>query len=314
MLASIRTACAEVARRAQHVRIVGDLAGYVRGLDLGLPRYDLDHHFHGGDPESLAAFIITLDAVNFGSGYFPHLIKQPGMSGYFTVASRLKERFESRGRLSSRQLQELSPMAVAELFGQDLVDPVRAELMRHFTRALNDLGRLLTDRFEGRFTALVESAGGSAERLLGILAEMPLYQDVSRYADLEVPFYKRCQITASDLALAFAGKGLGTFSDLDDLTLFADNLVPHVLRLDGMLEYSRELSLRVERGELLAPGSAEEVEIRAVALHAVEQLSATLRSGGHRVFPRQLDVVLWNRGQGSRYRNLPRHRTRTVYY
>ena len=39
-------------------------------------------------------------------------------------------------------------------------------------------------------------------------------------------FYKRAQIVASDLALA----GVAEFDDLDRLTIFADNLVPHVLR------------------------------------------------------------------------------------
>ncbi len=38
-------------------------------------------------------------------------------------------------------------------------------------------------------------------------------------------FYKRAQIVASDLALA----GVARFADLDRLTIFADNLVPHVL-------------------------------------------------------------------------------------
>ncbi len=46
-------------------------------------------------------------------------------------------------------------------------------------------------------------------------------------------FYKRAQITPSDLALA----GVAEFDDLDRLTIFADNLVPHVLRVDGVLRY-----------------------------------------------------------------------------
>ena len=46
-------------------------------------------------------------------------------------------------------------------------------------------------------------------------------------------FYKRAQIVAADLALA----GVARFRDLDRLTIFADNLVPHVLRCDGVLVY-----------------------------------------------------------------------------
>ena len=56
--------------------------------------------------------------------------------------------------------------------------------------------------------------------------------------------------------------------------MFADNLVPHVLRLDGVLWFDPELVARIERGELIEHGSPEEVEIRACAVHAVELLVA----------------------------------------
>ena len=86
---------------------------------------------------------------------------------------------------------------------------------------------------------------------------MPLYRDVARYDDFEVSFYKRAQITACDLAAAFDGRGHGRFGDLDRLTMFADNLVPHVLRCEGVLVYTPELAARVDAGALLPHGSPE---------------------------------------------------------
>jgi hypothetical protein len=117
-------------------------------------------------------------------------------------------------------------------------------------------------------------------------------------------FYKRAQIVPSDLALA----GLAGFGDLDSLTIFADNLVPHVLRVDGVLRYDTELAAHIDAGDLLPQGRAE-LEIRACAVHACEQLAQ--RTG---VPARLLDVRLWNRGQGPEYKAIPRHRTRSVYY
>jgi hypothetical protein len=117
-------------------------------------------------------------------------------------------------------------------------------------------------------------------------------------------FWKRAQITANDLQLA----GIADFPDIDRLTIFADNLVPHVLRVDGVLRYDEGLATRIDSGELLEPGD-EEREIRACAVHACELIAAELH-----VPPRTLDVWLWNRGQGERYKRVPRHRTRTVYY
>ena len=34
----------------------------------------------------MADYLLTLDAINFGSGWFPTLRKRAGCSGYFTVA------------------------------------------------------------------------------------------------------------------------------------------------------------------------------------------------------------------------------------
>ena len=160
------------------------------------------------------------------------------------------------------------------------------------------------------FVRLVEAAQGSAERLAAVLVGMPFYRDVSLYHERQVPFYKRAQLTAADLSIA----GVAQFTDLDRLTIFADNLVPHVLRMDGILHYDPDLLARINREELIVPGSAEEVEIRACALHAVELIARCLRDHDEPVTAMQLDYILWNRGQASRYKAVPRHRARTVYY
>jgi Potential Queuosine, Q, salvage protein family len=98
------------------------------------------------------------------------------------------------------------------------------------------------------------------------------------------------------------------FDDLDRLTIFADNLVPHVLRVDGVLRYDERLAAHIDSGELLPPGE-EEREIRACALHACELIAERTDTP-----PRVLDMWLWNRGQSPRYKAIPRHRTRTVFY
>jgi hypothetical protein len=318
LLAEIRRACAEVAAQARQVSIdLAGLPGYAASLPLDVARRPLldPAHHHLGAGEDTVAFLVTLDSINFGSGYFPHLRKRPGLSGYFTVATALTERFRAEGPIAAAALARLTAADCAALFGQDLGNAPVAELMGLFARALNDLGRLLEDRFRGSFAALVESAGGSAEKLVMLLARMPGFDDVETYRGFAVPFYKRAQLTAADLALAFDGHGWGRFADLERLTIFADNLVPHVLRLDGLLRYRPALARRIDAEELIPAGSEEEVEIRACALHAVELMAAELRRQGQSVTAMQLDYLLWNRGQQPSYKRAkPRHRTRTVYY
>jgi hypothetical protein len=315
-LARIRETCAEVAERAKSVRIdevrLSQLAEWLEREPPGAPDLDPAHH-HLGDPDSTLAYVVSLDAINFGSGWFPALRKRPGLSGYFTIATGLKEHFEARGPWDAGELREIGCSDCARIFGQD-ADSEVGELMELFARALRDLGGFLEERHGGRFEGPIEAAAGSAARLVEILTEMTLYRDVASYGELEVPFYKRAQLTAADLSAAFDGRGPGRFADLDELTIFADNLVPHVLRCAGVLVYDASLAARVDSEQLLLPGSLEEIEIRACAVHAVESCVSALRAAGREVTAQQLDYALWNRGQHPHVKAHPRHRTRTFFY
>jgi len=284
----VRAACAEIARTARHVRIDEDR---LEAVDPGPPpELDRDRHYLEGAPEDVADFMLILDSINFGSGWFPTLRKRPGMSGYFTVASSLTDFWRRGGGWSVHELRTLKAVDVAGVLGQE---PAH-ELMTLYADALRALGRFLGGR---RALELVSEARTSAERLAAMLAfGMPFFDDVG--------FWKRAQIAANDLALA----GVAEFHDLDRLTIFADNLVPHVLRVDGALVYEPALAARIDAGEFLAPGE-EEREIRGCAVHACELLAERLEMPA-----RLLDVALWTKGQAPEYKAVPRHRTRTVFY
>jgi hypothetical protein len=284
----VRRHCATVAAGARWVSI--DLDALGRIAPGPPPELDRERHYLEGPPDAVAMYMLTLDSINFGSGWFPTLRKRAGSSGYYTVAWALADRFRAHGPWTNEELRELDAASVADVLGQDSSH----ELMELYARALRDLGTFLGDRSA---LELVASADGSAERLASMLASgMPLFDDRG--------FYKRAQIVPNDLALA----GVASFDDLDRLTIFADNLVPHVLRVDGVLRYEASLAAAIDREELLPVGEQEE-EIRACALHACELIAARLG-----VPPRVLDTWLWNRGQERRYKARPRHRTRTVFY
>jgi hypothetical protein len=167
------------------------------------------------------------------------------------------------------------------------------ELMALYAQALRGLGTRLGER-----TALdlVRGAGGSATALAAELASLAMWRDVG--------YFKRAQIVPSDMALA----GVAGFGDLHELTIFADNLVPHVLRCEGVLVYDLPLAEHVDAERLLPPGPWER-EIRAAAVHACAQLAPRLG-----LSERELDHVLWNRGQDPMFKARPRHRCRTVFY
>ena len=148
------------------------------------------------------------------------------------------------------------------------------ELMGLYAQALRELGRFLGER---RALDVVALAGGSAQRFAELLAGgMTMWQDVG--------FYKRAQIAASDLALG----GVAQFDDIDALTIFADNLVPHVLRCEGVLVYEQGLAEHIDAGRLLRPGPQER-EIRGVRDPRVRGHRPA--HGPDRARPRQRAVV-----------------------
>lgn len=313
----IRSACAGVAERSRFVAIDHSrIASYAASLPVDLaaqPHYDDLHHYRA-DPESTAAYLLTLDSVNFGSGWFPVLEKRPGMSGYYTIASRLTEHYRAAGPISADQLAAITPAACATLFGQQPDGPV-TELMTLFAAALNDLGTWISSEHRGRFLAPIEAATGSAETLSErIAAALPGFRDIARHDGIDVPLMKRAQLLCADLSLAFDGAGPGAFTDLHRMTIFADNLVPHVLQMDGVLRYDSALIDRIERETLIPAGTPEETEIRAVALHACELILAELDAIGRPATAAQLDFQLWNRGQDPSIKAHPRHRTRSIFY
>jgi hypothetical protein len=290
LVEDVRRRCAVIAARARWVQLDAGAARYAggtSGLDPAL-------HLLDAEPEAVARYVLIMDATNFGSGWFGELDVPAGEIATAVFARRLTAHARARGEpWTAAELRGLDAYAVGDVLGQD---PAH-ELLALYTGALHELGTWLGER-----TALeaIAAAGGSAARLVGqLVAGMPAYADPG--------LLKRAQITVNDLALA----GVAQFADIDRLTIFADDLVPHVLRCDGVLRYAPALAERIDAGEPLRHGEPMEVELRACAVEACERLA--VRAG---VAPRLLDNWLWNRGTELLAAGGPMrpHRTRTTAY
>ncbi len=314
----VRESCAEAAKNARHVFINYDaLKGIADRFPLALaenPTMDTGHHLVANDHELTLAYFIVLDCINFGSGYFEHLDADSEKSCYFTIAARLKDEFQKIGACDADWLMRISADDCCRIFRQSDKNEKAFELMQLFARAIKDLGNFLAAEFDGSFVKMVSAADQSAAALVAILIKMPFYRDVFKFHDRDVWFLKRAQITVSDLNFAFNSQHYGKFSDIHDLTIFADNLVPHVLMTDGILSYSSTLQEKIRRGEILKSGCDEEIELRACAVHAVELIRQELSLSGKDLSSQKLDYMLWNLGQESRYKEFPVHRTLCVYY
>jgi putative queuosine salvage protein len=294
-----RAACAWVVERARWVRIEEE-AIEVYAAALPSSTNDGPAPFADADPEVAAAFAICMNAINFGSGWWPTIRKRPSHSGYGTMAAGVMERFTDEGPWSVEELRAMDATTIASVVGQDPEHP----LMEQFAAPLRDVGVHIEREHEGHFQGPVQAARDIPD-LAGTFAKWDAFADASAYEGRNVPFFKRAQLAAADLHRA----GVADLPGLDRLTAFADNLVPHVLRLDGLLQLDPSLTAHIEAEDLLEHGSPEEVELRACAVQAVELLSAAST-----LTPAQIDSALWNRGRDPRYKSLPRPRSRNTAY
>lgn len=100
------------------------------------------------------------------------------------------------------------------------------------------------------------------------------FRDNAVYRGRQVFLYKRAQIFVADVYGAFGGRGLGSFRDIDQLTMFADYRVPVVLRKYHVLEYSAALQSQVRTHLCSSP--ATPLDVRILEKRACHGWSITL--------------------------------------
>ena len=310
-----------VVEESRHVRINHEtlqrFSLELAGQGTPTPSWDADHHFRGSDEETIA-YLLVVDALNFcfwpppGENKWEIVFKGKTYSGYYGLSVSLKKAIESRIPVTDAPF--LASLTLKQLENMFLGTGV-LQLMVERLRNLQELGRVLLDKYNGQASELVAAAGGSAMKLVRMLAaDFPSFCDQTTYRGREVFFYKRAQLFAADLRGALGGKGLGNFSDMKELTACADYKLPQVLRHLEAFTYSSSLSEKVDRMIPLEAGSEEEVEIRAGTIWAVELMRREMKHLGQEVTAGEIDWLLWNLGQQDRFRAKPYHRTVTTFY
>lgn len=281
------------------------------------PSWDCRYHLCGAS-EKMVSYLLVLDTLNFcfwalpGESRWEIEYGSEVVSGYFGLAAALKQALASGVPMTDPgYLAAMTEDQLRNILGGRGVLPLLQERVRN----LNELGQILLEVYDGKPVRLVKAAGKSAVALARLVAEnLPSFRDVARYHGRDVFFYKRAQIFASDLYSAFHGQSWGEFRDVNTLTAFADYKLPQVLRHVGVLTYDKALSERVDNHIRLDAGSAEEVEIRANTVWAVELIRRNLEQHGRRINACEIDGILWTLGQRDKYRVKPYHRTLTVFY
>ena len=271
-----------IAERARSVAIDSERRAHRRRPALARAR-PRAHYLEGSPRISRPLADPRRDQLRLG--LVPDAPQAAGRSGYFTVAGR--SRSASAPRPWSARSSRDRGREVAAMLGQD----PGHELMRLYA------GRCETPAASSATAGAGPGRGGGrlGERLAGSLARgMPLSTTAA--------FFKRAQLVADDLA----SPAWPASHDLDRLTIFADNLVPHVLRVDGVLRYDPELARTSTPASRFRQGArgARAPRLRRARLRAARR--------PHGCAAPRSTCSLWNRGQRRPTRRLARHRTRTV--
>jgi hypothetical protein len=274
-----------------------------------------------GSPERAPNWTLLLDALNFcfwGEPDRPRWrVEWRGDShdGYDALAAALSRAVEDDLPVwDADWLADLEAETLEQVLRPGAGAPMIPLFAERLTNA-REVGRILRDRYDGRFANVVEDAEYDAATLaLALEREFSSFADVAMWEGQPVPFLKRAQICVADLRAIMGGVGVGAIRGMERLTAFADYKLPQLLRRFGALVYTPELAATVDSYTLIAAGSAPEVEIRAATLWAVELLRRALERHGAQRSAAEIDYRLWSASQTKTPDERPYHRTRTIYY
>jgi Queuosine salvage protein len=320
----VLSSTAPVAAGAVHVRIDAAAAQRFAEARGGRPAPRLAEdalHCTFLPPRRRLNVLLALEALNFSfwDAEPRWRVRWEGQAhdGYWALAAALRRAIveDALPVWDAGWLARLDAARLAHLLrGEGAPPPLLPERLAH----LREAGAVLLARWGGEFANVVAEAQGDAVRLVQrIVAEFASFRDEATWQGRPVRFYKRAQICVADLSRQSADTPLGQLAGLERLTAFADYKVPQVLRKEGVLVPAAALAARIDRGEPLAPGCAEEVELRAATIWAVEWIARALNrqvaAGLPAVCAADVDYLLWAAGQDKT--GLPRyHLTRSVYY
>lgn len=173
---------------------------------------------------------------------------------------------------------------------------------------------ILHQKYNDSVTNLIKSANNSAVNLTNIIYnDFPSFRDKSAYNNYEVFFLKRAQLTSKMLYDCLKNSGLGHFTDIEKLTLFADYKIPQTLHTLGILKYDKKLQ-DILKNEIQIPKDSEmEIEIRSACVQAGEIIKINLRKKISGISSAQIDTYLWLMSKKIKP-SLPHHKTITTYY
>ncbi|KAH8290164.1 hypothetical protein KR054_000617 [Drosophila jambulina] len=275
-----------------------------------------------------ADWVFVLDTLNFcfwtPNNYTKY--KVDGYTGYFALCAAVKRAIkEGVDIISPKFYSEIDLQTLENIFRSDDGE-TKIPLIKQRLESLHEVGKVLLEKYDGRFENVIKAADKSAVRLLELIVEeFPCFRDQAEFAGKRVSILKRAQILVGDIWCCYKAQGLGFFHDIDKITMFADYRIPQVLVHFGSLEYTKELMDFLKSDTILENGDPREVEIRGASIYIIEEVRdavAKLLKEHHpeisldNVNSVVIDQYLWDyrRKHNADLEHIPFHKVLSIYY
>ena len=276
----------------------------------------------GNDPDVLMDFTLVVNTMNFAFTDFSAGVK-------FETDYMGKRWCDSEAMLAC--LHRAVNAGIPFFSGEYLAKVTRKDLESVFAGTIempmldervvlfNEVGRVLVEKYQGRYSTFVRSCAprlyangdGLLERLT---TEFPRFRDVSMYHGSEVHIYKLAQLGIWGMHLALSPRGAWKLEDAENLTAFADYIVPVGLRVMNIFEYTPELEKQINSLVEVKRDSEAEIELRASSIYVIAKLTEEInkrRPGMEPLLQPQVDFRFWKTYHATHW---PHHLTKTVMY
>ncbi len=229
---------------------------------------------------------------------------------YGVIASYERALSEGIPILDSSWLMDISKEDLRKIFRSSTDSDI--PLLEERTEIMKNVAKILVEKFAGDPIFILEKSEYDAVKFLELLRDFPNFEDTPTYKNQQVVFLKLAHLVAEEFDHVLKTHGKECLKNMDHICVFADYKLPQLLRAYGVLEYSQQLSEKVDNYELIPKESAEEIEIRAGTIWGVELVRQALNSKT----AIEVGQAIWLMSQNEELqkRIKPYHRTYTEFY
>lgn len=277
--------------------------------------------FLDGNSQATIDFLLIGHSINFAYTDFDTGIKyakefmNTEWSGAFGMWAALKKAIQDGvPLLDGNYLRQISEDDLKNILEGNIEIPLFSERLKVF----REVGQVLCEKYDGHFYNLVDASNnrlfnegkGLVERLV---TDFSAFDDSVIYKGEIVRFDKKAQLGASSLYKRFRNQCAFPVTDVNELTVFSDYILPKALRDLGILKYEDSLAKRVDNWQIIEAGSQEELEIRASTIHASKMLQDRINMyrNDNPINALHIDYKLWHE---FRNKKGPHHLTKTIAY